>query len=140
LLRQTAEQARDFMAARELLASTPICAPAIFILSGARAGEGCVIERLEERAVIHDGDGAVANHWLTPSLGPGDRGIESGRRCLEMQALLRGGGAGGAWLRYPVVNKLTRLAVEANAAAGRLMVQGYERDGPATAPLFLEVT
>jgi hypothetical protein len=31
-----------------------------------------------------------------------------------------------------VLNRWTRLAVEANALTGRLVVRGYEADGPAT--------
>ena len=81
----------------------------------------------------------MTNHWLTPSLGPGDRGIASEQRLQDMRALLAAapGGPLFDWVRPPVLNRFTRLAVEANAATGRLAVQGYERDGPVTEILQL---
>jgi hypothetical protein len=134
LLRQVAEEAPDYAAARRLLSETPVCTPAIFILTGIRPGEGCIIERLEQRAIAHEAPAAATNHWLTPALGPGDRGIDDAGRFRAMTALLAGGGAGAplAWVRPPVLNRWTRLAVEANALTGRLVVRGYEADGPAT--------
>ena len=139
LLRQVAEQAPDYAAARDLLTRSGICTPAIFTLCGLQSGEGCVIERLEDRAILHEGPSAVTNHWLTPSLGPGDRGIASAQRLKDMRALLAGGSPGPAfdWVRPPVLNRFTRLAVEANAATGRLAVQGYEHNAPATEILDL---
>jgi hypothetical protein len=139
LLRQVAERAPDFGAARAMLAGTQICTPAMFTLCGVRAGEGCVMERLEGSAILHEGSAAVSNHWLTSSLGPGDRGIASGQRLLDMRALLAApGGETFAWVRPPVLNRFTRLAVEANAATGQLAVRGYERDGPVTETLRLQ--
>ena len=139
LLRQMAEQAPDYAEARDMLTRSEICTPAIFTLCGVRPGEGCVIERLENSAFRHEGRNAVTNHWLTPSLGPGDRGIASAQRLQDMRALLAAAPGGRAfdWVRPPVLNRFTRLAVEANAATGRLAVQGYERDGPVTKILEL---
>jgi hypothetical protein len=47
---------------------------------------------------------------------------ERRRRCLEEQA------PGGAfdWVREPVLNRYTRLAVETSAATGELRVVGFE--------------
>jgi hypothetical protein len=139
LLRQAAEQAPDYAAARRMLTETELCTPAIFTLCGLQPGEGCVIERMETSAICHDGRAAVSNHWLTPALGPGDRGIESGQRLSDMRALAAASPAGPPfhWVRPPVLNRFTRLAVEANPATGRLAVRGYERDGPATEILEL---
>src|SRR6202012_2110269 len=47
LLRRVFETAPDYAAAQDMLCRTPIAVPAIFILSGVAAGEGCVIERTE---------------------------------------------------------------------------------------------
>jgi len=138
LLRQAAEQAPDYRAARAMLAGTGICTPVMFTLCGVRSGEGCVMERLENSAILHESPAAISNHWLTPTLGPGDRGIASGQRLLDMRALL--GAPGGQtfdWVRPPVLNRFTRLAVEANPATGQLAVQGYERHGPVTEILRL---
>ena len=72
--------------------------------------------------------------------GPDDS--EQRRRCLEAYD------AQGAfdWVRQPVRNALTRLAVEVSAASGELHLVGYERTGgllsdvaPATEVLHLKV-
>jgi hypothetical protein len=41
LLRRAFDEARDYREARALLTETPLALPAIFLLSGARPGEGC---------------------------------------------------------------------------------------------------
>ena len=46
-------------------------------------------------------------------------------------------GSGLDWLAPPVLNELTRLALRAEPATGRLWVQGYEAYGPATSVLEL---
>jgi hypothetical protein len=128
-------QARDYREARERILQTPLCLPALFALSGTEAGEGCVIERLEHRAILHDQPVAVANHWLTTDLGPElPRGDLSVARREQLQALLAGEtGADFDWLLPPVRNNFTGLAVIANAATGEIAVQGWEAGGPATA-------
>ena len=135
LLRQVFEQARDYREARERILQTPLCIPALFALSGTAEGEGCVIERLEHRAILHDQPVAVANHWLTTDLGPElPRGDLSVARREQLQALLAGeAGADFDWLLPPVRNDFTRLVVIANAATGEIAVQGWEASGPATA-------
>jgi hypothetical protein len=45
---------------------------------------------------------------------------------------------GFGWLRPPVLNSLTRLAMVADAAEGRILAQGFEKEVPATAPLDLQ--
>jgi hypothetical protein len=44
------------------------------------------------------------------------------------------------WLQAPIVNRHTRPAANINPARGQLTVQGWEQDGPVTAPLPLEST
>ncbi|MEI9987809.1 MAG: hypothetical protein WDN69_34610 [Aliidongia sp.] len=41
------------------------------------------------------------------------------------------------WLRAPILQPDTRLAVMANLRSGRLLVQGWEKTGPATDVLDL---
>jgi len=56
-----------------------------------------------------------------------------------MTALLRSPPAWSLdWLTPPILLADTRVAVMANAATGRLLVRGFERDGPATAALALD--
>ncbi|MFQ5959435.1 MAG: hypothetical protein ACE5LF_08720 [Alphaproteobacteria bacterium] len=133
LLRQVLDQCPSFAEAKARLIETPLCLPAFFVLSGTEADEGCVIERLEGRAMVHEAPACVANHWLTPGLTGDPRGVESGERLAQMETLYRSVADGFSWVAPPILNACTRLAVVANAARPKLAVQGFEEDGPATA-------
>ena len=137
LMRQVFDQCRTYAEAKARLAETPLCLPALFTLSGVEGHEGCVIERLERRAVLHQAPACITNHWLSPDLKGADRGTNSRERHACMTRLYRTVAGGFDWLVPPILNDLTRLAVVANAADGRLMVQGFEADGPATEILEL---
>lgn len=132
LARRVMESCRSYEEAKELLETTPLALPAFFTLAGTRPGEGCVIERTETRAWIHPAPAAVANHWLTPGLRGRPRGIDSRRRHRLMNGLSRLSVAEFDWMLHPIHNAETRLSVVANAATGRLLVQGWEADGAAT--------
>ena len=141
LLRRVFEEAANYEEARELLTNTPLALPVIFTLAGAGPGEGCVIERREDSARVRQMPCAAANHWAAFEEAGHPRGIESRGRSRCLSARLAGDGLGGdglAWLAPPVLNVLTRLVLRAEPASGRLTVQGYEADGPATAILELE--
>lgn len=133
LLRRVFDDCASYAEARATLCKTPICLPALFVLGGVSAEEGCVIERLETRAIVHEAPRCVANHWLSPGLDGDPRGVESHERLAAMETYYKTDSEGFSWLVRPIVNDCTRVAVVANAAAGRLDVQGWEADGPATA-------
>ena len=133
LLRRVVDDCRGYAAAKALLCEAPLCLPAIFILSGVAANEGCVIERLETRAIVHEVPVCVTNHWLTPGLSGQARGFASHERRALMESVYRTVSDGFSWVAPPIRNACTRLAVAANAAAGRLEVQGFEAERPATA-------
>jgi len=137
LLRHALEECRGYDDARRLLAETPVCLPVFYTLAGARPGEGCIIERLEDRAFIHEAPAAVGNCWLSPHLEGRPRGQFSGDRRAHLLARVAASGGTFEWLTPPVLNDDTRLAVVANAATGRLAVQGWEPEGPATRVLEL---
>ncbi|QEX19503.1 hypothetical protein FRZ44_48170 [Hypericibacter terrae] len=137
LLRQVFEQAPDFAAAKTMIAETPLCLPAFFVLSGTKPHESVVIERLENRVFLHEAPAAVSNHFLGARLKGMPRGSETGpRRRMMLEALARGA-RDFDWLQAPILNSETRLAVEANAATGELLVWGFEPGGPATRQLRL---
>jgi len=143
LLRRIFERCPDYAAAKTMLAETPIALPAIFTLSGLGPEEGCVIERLEEGARVHQGPVAVANAWLGA-----DRGSNKGerprgesnpeRRRLMTETLDSGDATDFAWLRPPILNPTTHLAMVAEAATGRLAAVGIEAEKPATRVLCLQ--
>ncbi len=132
LARRVMETCRSYDEAKDMLETTPIALPAFFSVSGTAAGEGCVIERTETRAWVHDSPTSVANHWLSPGLRGKPRGVESERRHRLMSGLCRNPVPGFEWLVEPVLNADTRLSVVANAGDGSLLVQGWEKDGAVT--------
>ena len=132
LLRRVFDECRDYAAARTMLTETPMCLPAMFALAGPGPGEGCIIERTETQAAVHEAPEAMANHWIDGRFGRArPRGRESQARRALLQASLAATD-GFDWLRPPILNPDTRLAVVADPLSGRMLVQGYESDGPAT--------
>ena len=132
LLRRVFDECRTYAEAKAMLSAEPICVPAFFTLSGTTPGEGCVIERQEDRAAVHEAPASMANHWLSFDDQGWARGLDSARRRETMDELREDVGDDFSWLVPPILNETTRVAVIANAAARRLLVQGWEADGPAT--------
>jgi hypothetical protein len=137
LLRKVFETATDFAQAKRMLTETPLCLPALFTLSGVRAEEGCVIERTETAAFVHDGACAVANQWRSSHLTGRARGRDNPERRALMERIQTQKLSGFDWMVAPILNRFTRLAVMANAAQGTLDVLGYEQEAPATAEFRL---
>jgi len=133
LLRRVFDHCRTYAEARAMLEETPMCLPAMFALTGPGPNEGCIIERTETEAAVHAAPDAMANHWIDGRFGRArPRGRESqARRALLQESLAASDGFD--WLRPPILNPDTRLAVVADPASGRILVQGHESTGPATA-------
>ena len=136
LLRQAFETCETYAAAKQILMQTPLAMPAFFTLSGIEPAEGCVIERTEEGCQVREAPASVANHWIATGQSGRDRGIDSGGRYTQMEALRDQPVNDFTWVVPPILNETTRLAVMANAQQGTLAVQGWERAqgfvGPAT--------
>ena len=138
LLRQVFERCATYEAAKIALASTPICIPVIFTLTGTGAEQGCIIERCENDAVIHEGPVCITNHWINPQFrGRPRRGRNSRRRLAAMQQAMPRLQGGFDWLTPPVLDSFTRLAAEMNAATGHLLLQGWHGEKPQTEVLKL---
>jgi hypothetical protein len=138
LLRRVFETAGDYWQARHILATTPIARPVIFVLAGVAPDEGCVIERKEGEARIHEGPAGAGNHWLTEDWGRARKGKR------RSQALGDAAFASSAedpfhWLRPPHSNWKTRLAMVADPATGLVIAQGCEGRKPATGILRLNL-
>jgi hypothetical protein len=146
LLRQAFETCENFAAARRLLETTPVARPVIFTLIGCGADERCVIERTETGFVTREDDTCAANDWVPPRSGwegrigtrrflvssfDDARGYSRARR--EALASWNGALADGRfdWVREPVLNPYTRLAVAMCPASGILRVVGYDFAGAA---------
>ena len=137
LLRKVFEEAQTFAQAKQMLIETPLSVPTIYALAGLVPGEGAIIERLEEEANVLPGDACAVNAWAKPEWRGRARGPDNSGRRSCMANLNIGEAFELAWLRPPVLNTTTRLAMMADASTGELLAQGYEADGPATAELRL---
>lgn len=138
LLRRVFETACDYLSAKAMLTMTPIAVPAIFTLSGTRAGEGCVIERTENAYAVReftDGRVCAANqfdsHLAGSELGWKARPIDSAGR-LALATALPGEVEDFSWFSAPIANVNSRLVMIANAATGLLKVMGTAGAEPVT--------
>jgi hypothetical protein len=142
LLRRTFEVCADFSAARRMLEETPVARPVIFTLVGCAANERCVIERTETGFLTREEETSAANDWVPCR--PGWEGRIGTRRFLtnsfaeaasysraRRESLKAWQGApaapGFGWVREPVLNPYTRLAVAMCPARGFVKVVGYDR-------------
>src|SRR5262249_40081670 len=133
LLRHAFDTCASFDDAVALLSTAPLARPTLFSLIGAAPGQACLIERTQRDANIRRGADTVANdcspdgpgregYWMPRGACiRGDDDSEQRRRCLQdHQSRLP-----FDWVRAPVRNGFTRLAVEACAATGELRVVGF---------------
>jgi hypothetical protein len=132
LLRQVFETAPDYESAKRILSETPLAVPAIFILAGLE--EGCVIERVEDAAVvreIEDGRVCATNHFVGREQGWRARPIDSAGRLV--QALALGDGQDDfSWFAPPIANVNSRLAMTACLKSGALSLIGTNGAIPVT--------
>jgi hypothetical protein len=138
LLRRVFETARDYTAAKSMLSLTPIAVPAIFILTGTRTGEACVIERTEDAYGLRElsqGRVCAANHFESSLSESGygwrPRPIDSPGRTAQARGIARGA-EGFSWFTPPIANVNSRLALLANAATRGLTVMGTDGAEPVT--------
>ncbi len=144
LLRRAFEECGDYVAARRMLEETPVARPVIYTLVGCAANERCVIERTETGFVSREDDTCAANDWVPNR--PGWEGRIGMRRFLvssfadaagysraRRETLKEWDGSVSAigfdWVRTPVLNPYTRLAVAMFPAAGILRAVGYDLVG-----------
>ena len=138
LLRQVFETARDYVEAKAKLCITPVAVPAIFILSGLHADEGCVIERVEDLFSVREMQGGrvcATNHFESPSqmthFGWRARPIDSYGRIACARDL--GPDASDfSWFVPPIANRNSRLVLSAKADDGSLAVMGTAGAAPVT--------
>lgn len=127
LLRKVFEQCATYEQAVKMLQSTEIATPAIFVVSGTKADEKCVIERLPSLAVTHKDKTCSANHWQSHEMGAAHaRTIRSRDRLRAMSSGIENYKGDFDWLSEPVLNAHTRLAFEANAAHSTLSLLATE--------------
>jgi hypothetical protein len=143
LLRRVFETAANYAAAKDLLCHTPIAVPAIFILSGAAVGEGCVIERTENTFALRtmeSGRVCAGNHFEAhprdTRRGWRPRPIDSMGRA-ECARGLPSDLAGFDWFISPIANAHSRLVFTANAASHALALKGVHGTEAVTQTLTL---
>lgn len=140
LLRLAFETCSSFAQAVDLLETTPLCMPAIFVLAGIHPGEAIVIERTRTEAFSPE-TAAAANHWAAAAAPPGKPRNASSRARREAisAAMAKEPDWSLAWLRPPILLDETRLVMMANPCSGRLLVQGFEEGRAATVVLDVGV-
>jgi hypothetical protein len=141
LLREVFESCRTFDEARRRLESVAVARPVIFTLIGCAGGERCVIERTEQGFASRTDNTAAANDWLRAAphwearvssahLLTRSYAEAAARNLARREALAEWPGlfarSSFAWVAPPVLNSMTRLAVEMCPANGILRVAGYE--------------
>ena len=137
VLRSVCDEAESFEAALARLSAEPISTPAIYSIAGLAAGETAVIERTETEARVRRGVQVAANHWQAPGWTGHPRGGDSAGRAAMIHGVAADLGTDFGWLRSPVLNPRTRLAMVADARVGRLAALGFEDGAPATRQLDL---
>lgn len=141
LLRQVFETCPDYESARAMLERTPVARPVIFTLVGVNPGERCVIERTEESFLTRCTMTVAANDWherreswearvggdmvLTCRY---DEAADNNRCRRETIEGFDGSIESEAfgWLKEPVHNRYTRLAVELCPARGITRAMGLD--------------
>jgi hypothetical protein len=120
----------------------PVARPVIYTLVGCAAGERCIIERTETDFVTREDEASAANDWVPCRAGwEGRIGLRRFLRSsfaeatdynqLRRDTLKAWAGPMSAadfgWVREPVLNPYTRLAVAMCPATGVLRVVGYDK-------------
>lgn len=146
VLRRTFEVCDNYDAARRMLEQTPVARPVIYILVGCATRERCVIERTETGCLTRTEETGAANDWLPARPGwEGRIGADRFLSCSLAEAANQSrarcaalaGWSGSLsdrsfdWLREPVLNRYTRLAVAMSPARGILRAAGYDLAGAA---------
>lgn len=137
LLRRICEQAASYDEARARILETPVAAPFFVSLAGPGPAQGCVIEHDGDHGIVHAAPAAIANHWLSPHVPGHPRTGHSRERLAAMMAVMTEA-SGLSWLQWPVLNAETRVAAVLSPATGGALVQGWEADGPATQPTWVD--
>jgi len=142
LLRQVFEVSSDYAAARRMLESVPVARPVIYSLVGCTATERCIIERTETDFVTREDEASAANDWVPRRAGwEGRIGMRrflhssfaeaTDYNSLRRETLQAWDGPLSApsfdWVREPVLNPYTRLAVAMCPSTGVLRVVGYDK-------------
>jgi hypothetical protein len=142
LLRQVFETCGDYASARRMLETVPVARPVIYSLVGCKAHEHCVIERTETDFITREDEVSAANDWVPSRAGwEGRIGMRrfltssfaeaTDYNQLRRETLKSWDGALSTpsfdWVREPVLNPYTRLAVAMCPATGVLRVVGYDK-------------
>ncbi len=141
LLRQVFETCATYATAKSVLEETPVARPVIYVLIGCAPLERCVIERTETGFVTREDETGATNDWV-PDRERWEARIAAARfltcssaeaatRCRDRHDALAGwggllSGSGFDWVKPPVLNPYTRLAVTMSPARAILRVAGYE--------------
>ncbi|WP_442756549.1 hypothetical protein ACNHKD_08050 [Methylocystis sp. JAN1] len=128
LLRYAFETCESFEDAVTLIAREPLVRPTLFTLAGVKRGEMALIERTEDEARIYRRPVIVANDWQEPQPRWHARMSQANNDArVALMRTIAPDAPRFAWVTEPVLNRLTRLAVEMCATgSGDFVARGYE--------------
>lgn len=144
LLRQAFEKAANYAEAKKMLLETPLTMPAIFILSGTKPDEGCIIERIDDYGVVREmqaGRVVAANHFESSLNGNGDvwkcrvgNGMQRSDYARNMSADDVADQGGFPWFKEgsAIATHFARIVMTADAAKGTMLVAGMGGEKPVT--------
>ncbi len=138
LLRDVFRHCRGFDEARAWLSETAVTLPVIFTIVGTRPDHSAVIERMPNRARVHTPARCVTNHWLNSEFRGRSHSILSSERLAAMRETVPSEVPGFGWVRPPILNERTRLAMDACPADGSMLLEGYEGETPVTGRLSVQ--
>ncbi|HEX3504391.1 MAG TPA: hypothetical protein VHU22_13455 [Xanthobacteraceae bacterium] len=142
LLRHVFEVCSDYESARRMLETVPVARPVIYSLVGCKPSEQCVIERTETGFATREDEASAANDWVPCRAGwEGRIGLRrflksSFEEATDYNRLRRDtldawdgslSAPSFGWVREPVLNPYTRLAVAMCPKTGVLRVVGYDK-------------
>ena len=130
LLRLVLETCANYKTAVNMLLTTPTSTPALFIITGISSEEGCIIEKLNKKNLIHLKKNCITNHWINKQFKGRARPIDSKARLRVLQQISYNAPASFNWVKEPVLNDNTVLTLEMDARENIINLQSWSNKIP----------
>lgn len=138
LLRKAFEEAKDYDEAKEMLSNEKICIPVIYLLSGVKPGQGCVIERTEHNTIIREIKSNdriyAANRFYTDLKNEGKGWEPRPVECVKREKMISELSfeqlkiLDKSIFKYPMISHMSRLILIANISNGEFKLSALEKN------------
>lgn len=133
VVRMVCEEAGDFATARDMLEHTDISTPATYTLVGMHEGERSIIERSRTSSFTHADAYTAANAWRRPDVRGLPRHMANTERAAQLMHMRPDDPQDiESWLRPPMRNCFSRLALSCSPREGWIVAQDLEGGRAAT--------